>query len=216
MAPRRRDARAAGVVRRQRGEAIVRREIWRGRPQVAWGGIVVEDSPSLLALYMPEGSPLAFADDFFGSPHPWSNRDRWHGHGVLQLQRPGDMHAVWVFWYGKEREFRGWYVNLQEPFRRTSRGFDTQDLELDIVIELDGSWSFKDDEALEAWIERGRWTEAEVAAIRREGAAIAAELEATGRWWSDDWAVWEPDPTWSAPELPVDWDQEPATVERVA
>jgi hypothetical protein len=94
MAPGRRDSRAARFVRRERGEAIVRREVWRGRPKVAWGGIVVEDTPSLLALHMPEGSPLAFADDFFGAPHPWSSRDRWEGHGVLQLQRPGEMHAI--------------------------------------------------------------------------------------------------------------------------
>jgi hypothetical protein len=193
-------------VRREGGDAIVRREVWRGRPKVGWGGIVVEDSPSLLALYMPEGSPLAFADDFFGGPHPWSGRDRWHGHGVLQLQRPGETHAVWVFWYGAEREFRGWYLNLQEPFRRTPRGFDTQDLELDIVVDLDGAWSYKDDEILDEWVARGRWTEAEVAAIRREGAAIAGELDAGRQWWSDDWAEWRPDPGWQVPTLPVGWD----------
>ena len=192
-------------MRRQRGDSIVRREIWRGEPKVAWGGIVVEDSPSLLALYMPGGSPLAFADDFFGSPHPWSGRSSWEGHGVLQLQRPGDMHAVWVFWHGAEREFRGWYVNLQEPFRRTPRGFDTQDLELDIVVELDGSWHYKDDERLEQWIERGRWSAAEVSAIRCEGAAIAAELDAGRCWWSDDWAAWVPEKAWEAPALPSDW-----------
>jgi hypothetical protein len=192
-------------VRRQPGDPIVRREIWHGEPKVAWGGIVVEDSPSLLVLYMPGGSPLAFADDFFGLPHPWSGRNRWHGHGVLQLQRPADMHAVWVLWHGAEREFRGWYVNLQEPFRRTQRGFDTQDLELDIVVELDGSWRFKDDERLEQWIERGRWSAAEVATIRREGVTIAEELAAGRHWWSDDWAAWEPDPAWEVPALPLDW-----------
>jgi hypothetical protein len=190
---------------RASGEPIVRREVWRGQPKVGWGGIVVEDSPSLLALYMPGGSPLAYAADFFGAPHPWSSRDRWEGHGVVQLQRPGDMYAVWVFWHGEDREFRGWYLNLQEPFRRTRRGFDTQDLELDIVVELDGTWNYKDDEKLDAWVDRGRWTEPETAAIRREGAAIAAELEAGRRWWSDDWAAWEPDPVWGIPELPADW-----------
>jgi hypothetical protein len=172
---------------------------------VGWGGVVAHDSTSLLALYMPEGTPLAFDRDFFGEPHPWSYRDRWHGQGVLQLQRPGEMHAVWVVWHGPEREFRGWYVNLQEPFRRTGRGFDTQDLELDIVVGLDGSWEYKDDELLDGWVERGRWTQAEVAAIRREGAAVAAELDAGRRWWSDDWAAWEPDPTWRVPALPTDW-----------
>ena len=75
---------------------------------------------------------------------------------MLQLQRPGEIHAVWVFWHGPEREFRGWYVNLQEPFRRTSLGFDTQDLELDLVVALDGSWQYKDEEKLAGWIDRGR------------------------------------------------------------
>ncbi len=190
---------------RRPGDRIVRREIWRGEPKVGWAGIVVEDSPSLLVLYMPGGSPLAFADDFFGAPHPWSGRDRWEGHGVLQLQRPGEIYAIWVFWHGVAREFRGWYVNLQEPFRRTSRGFDTQDLELDIVIDLEGRWQYKDDEKLDAWIERGRWSATEVAAIRREGAAIAEALEAGRRWWSDDWATWEPEPGWKTPTLPLDW-----------
>ena len=190
---------------RQRGEPIVRREVWRGEPRVAWGGIVVEDTPELLALYMPEGSPLAFAEDFFGAPHPWSHKDRWKGHGVLQLQRPGEMHAVWVFWHGPEREFGVWYINLQEPFRRTERGFDTQDLELDIVVAVDGRWRYKDDEKLEHWVARGRWDSAEVDAIRAEGRRIAAELDAGRRWWSDEWASWQPDPSWLVPSLPADW-----------
>ena len=179
--------------------------MWRGEPKVGWAGIVVEDAPELLALYMPEGSPLAFAADFFGEPHPWSRKDRWEGHGVLQLQRPGESHAVWVLWHGPERDFGAWYVNLQEPFRRTERGFDTQDLELDIVIGRDGSWRYKDDEKLEPWIERGRWAADEIAATRREGARVAAELDAGRRWWSDDWATWQPDPAWRVPALPADW-----------
>jgi hypothetical protein len=190
---------------RRAGEPILRREVWHDEPKGAWGGIVVEDTPELLALYMPEGSPFAFADDFFGAPHPWSHKDRWEGHGVLQLQRPGEMHAVWVFWQGPERELGAWYVNLQEPFRRTARGFDTQDLELDIVVSRDGSWRYKDDEKLEMWVERGRWTADEVAAIRREGASVVAELESGRRWWSDEWADWVPDPSWPVPVLPPAW-----------
>jgi hypothetical protein len=193
-------------VRRQPGDFVVRREVWHDEPKVGWSGIVVEDTKELLALYMPEASPFGFADDFFGAPHPWSHRGRWEGNGVLQLQRPGEMHAVWVFWHGPEREFRGWYVNLQEPFRRTRLGFDTQDLELDILVGLDGSWRFKDDEKLESWIDRGRWSVDEVDAIRREGARLGAEFDAGLRWWDDEWATWTPDPRWRPPTLPADWD----------
>lgn len=195
---------------RRPGEQIVRRDVWHGRPIVGWGGIVVSDTEDLLVLYMPEGSPLRFPPgDFFGAPHPWSARDRWHGHGVLQLQRPGEMHAVWVFWDGPDRALAGWYVNLQEPFRRSSIGFDTQDLELDLVVLPGGSWRFKDDEKLEDWIARGRWTPAEVEAIRAEGRRLAARLEAGERWWSEDWAAWTPDAAWTAPPLPDDWWEAP-------
>jgi hypothetical protein len=194
-------------VRRQPGEAIVRRDVWRGRPVVGWGGLVVADDDDLLVLYMPGGGPLSAALDFFGAPHPWSGKDRWEGHGVLQLQRPGEMHAVWVFWHGPERELGAWYVNIQEPFRRSPIGFDTQDLELDLVISPDGRWRWKDDELLDAWVERGRWTKTEVREIRAEGARVVAELEAGRRWWSDEWAIWEPDPSWQVPaELPPGWD----------
>lgn len=185
----------------------MRRDVWHGRPVVAWGGIVVSDSDKLLVLYMPEGSPLGFPPwDFFGCPHPWSHKNSWTGHGVLQLQRPGEMHAVWVFWDGPERKLAAWYVNIQEPFRRSSIGFDTQDLELDIVIEPGGDWSWKDDEQLEAWIERGRWTRDEVDAIRAEGDRVATELDAGRRWWSESWASWEPDPSWTTPTLPNGWE----------
>ena len=184
----------------------MRRDVWHGKAMVGWGGTVVEDTGELLVLHMPEGSPLGFAPDFFGGPHPWSGRDRWSGHGVLQLQRPGDMHAVWVFWAGPGRELAAWYVNIQEPFRRTVIGFDTQDLELDLVVEPDGSWSFKDDEQLEPWVARGRWTREEIAAIRAEGARLGAELDAGRRWWSEEWAAWQPDPSWRPPELPEGWD----------
>jgi len=191
----------------QPGDAIVRRDVWRGEPKVGWGGIVVADTDELLVLYMPERSPFAFAPEFFGGPHPWAVNDHWQGHGVLQLQRPGEMHAVWAFWHGHERAFRTWYVNIQEPFRRTPLGFDTQDLELDVVVGADGSWRYKDDEHMESWIDCGRWTVDEVAEIRAEGARIAADLDAGRRWWGDEWATWEPDPAWRAPELPADWDR---------
>jgi predicted RNA-binding protein associated with RNAse of E/G family len=107
---------------------------------------------------------------------------------------------------GREaRELGSWYLNLQEPFRRTGLGFDTQDLELDIVVSPDGSWRVKDDDKLEGWIERGRWTRDEVEAIRAEGRRLGRELDRGRRWWSDDWAIWLPDPKWPQPSIPEGW-----------
>ncbi len=115
-----------------------------------------------------------------------------------------------MFWEGPERAFAGWYLNIQEPFRRTPIGFDTQDLELDIVVSPDGSWEFKDEEELDPWIARGRWTAEEIAAIRAEGARLGAELDAGRYWWDTAWAEWEPDPSWPAPTLPPGWADVPS------
>ena len=88
-------------------------------------------------------------------------------------------------------------MNLQEPFRRTPAGYDTQDLELDIVVALDGSWEWKDADALPERIREGRYTAEQVEATWAEGHRVAAELEAGRRWWDPSWAQWEPDPAWA-------------------
>ena len=184
----------------QPGEAVVRQEVLNdGRVWLRFPVLVVRDDPGLLATYVPEGTPFEFPEGSWPTSngrHPWHGRERWKGHGLLMLQRPGDAYAIWLFWHGPEREFRGWYVNLQEPFRRNARGYDTQDLELDIWVPLDAPWEWKDDELLDERVREGRFTAAQAAEIRAEGARIAADLDAGRRWWSDDWASWTPDHAW--------------------
>jgi hypothetical protein len=180
---------------------ILRREMLNdGRPWVELPVVVVRDEPDLLATYIAEGTPFTFPPGEFPTPdgrHPWHGRERWQGHGVLMLQRPDEAHAIWVFWHGPEREFMGWYVNLQEPFRRTDRGYDTQDLELDIWLPASGGWEWKDADVLDDRIREGRYTPEQVEATWAEGHRVVAELEAGRRWWNRFWALWEPDPAWS-------------------
>jgi Protein of unknown function (DUF402) len=188
------------------GEVVVRREVLNdGRVWLEIPVIVVQDDPSLLATYIPEGAPLRFPPGDWPTPdgqHPWQANTSWEGHGVLMLQRPGEAYAVWVFWSGPNREFDCWYVNLQEPFRRTATGYDTQDLELDIVVSADASWTLKDDEVLEQRVREGRHTSEQVAATRAEAKRVTDELDAGRKWWSDDWARWRPDPKWPTPAFP--------------
>jgi hypothetical protein len=191
----------------QPGEVIVRREVLNdGRSWLQVPVIVVRDDPDLLATYIAEGAPFRCPPGRWPTHdglHPWHGRGRWQGHGVLMLQRPGDAHAIWVFWFGPQREFRGWYVNLQEPFRRTAIGYDTQDLELDIWVPLDGPWEWKDDEVLAQRVREGRYTPEQVAETRADGRRIGRELDAGRRWWSNDWSRWQPDPAWPTPQFPV-------------
>jgi hypothetical protein len=182
------------------GEVVTRREVLNdGRCWASFPVVVVRDEPELLATYIAEGTPFTFPPGEWpiaGGRHPWGDRERWTGHGCLMLQRPGDAYAIFVFWHGPERAFNGWYVNLQEPFRRWDGGYDTQDLELDIWVPRGshnpGGWVVKDDELLDVRVQEGRFTQDQARAIRREAGRITAELDAGLRWWDDAWADWRP------------------------
>ena len=193
------------------GEWVVRREVLDSGPWLGTLVMIVEDSPDHLISYIPEGAPFGFPEGDWPTPtgtHPWSDRQNWQGHGCLMVQRPAASHAVWHFWEGPHRDFACWYINLQEPFRRTAIGYDTQDLELDIVVQPDGQWQLKDDELMDQRVEEGRWSSERVAAIRSEGARIAARLRAGERWWPERYRHWHPDPKWKVPDkLPTGWER---------
>jgi hypothetical protein len=190
----------------RRGETIVHREVWRGVPWCASPVVVVEDRPELLVTYLPEEAPFAFPPSADGRPHPWSGKRAWSGHGVLTLRRPGEAYSVWHFWEGPERRFAGWYLNLEEPFRRTSIGYDTQDLELDVWIPVDEPWRFKDEELLAERVLDGRYTDEQAAATHALGRTIGAMLDRGERWWEDVWSRFEPDSAWRAPSFPDGWE----------
>lgn len=179
------------------GEVIRSRDVWRGTPWLLVDVRVLEDAGDTLAVYLAPGTPLVSPAGSWPweGTHPWAGRS-WEGHGVVQLLSARERFSVWAFWEGAERRFAAWYVNLQEPFRRTRQGIDTLDLELDYVVRPDGSWERKDDEKLDAWVERGRWTVEEVAEIRAVGAEVERRLEAGKRWWDARWAEWAPPPGW--------------------
>jgi hypothetical protein len=103
-------------------------------------------------------------------------------------------------------------LNIQEPWRPTEIGFDGQDLELDIVVAPDATWTIKDDELLDQRVDEGRWTADEAADIRAIGARIVRDVLEPGQWWWDrKWASWEPDPSWSVPTLPDGWREVPTS-----
>jgi hypothetical protein len=191
------------------GEIVVHREVFLGVPWCACPVVVVEDAPELFVVYLPEESPFAFPPSADGRPHPWGGKRCWQGHGVLMLRRPGEAYSVWHFWDGPERSFAGWYLNLEEPFRRTATGYDTQDLELDIWIPVDGRWRFKDEEYLDQRIREGRYTEEQVSATRALGREVGAMLDRGERWWDERWASFEPDPAWRGSPFPAGWEETP-------
>jgi uncharacterized protein DUF402 len=177
------------------GDAILQRHVWRDEIFLAFSVRVVQDAPDLLVTWLAPGTPYKrpAVRDQLPFHQPLVDRP-WTPPGTLQLTRPGAAHSIWIFDHG-------WYVNLQEPLRRTSLGFDTCDQLLDLVRSREGGWRRKDEDDLAESVRRGFLSNDEAAAIRAEGErVIAADPFPTG------WEDWEPDPSWSAPGLPPGWD----------
>ena len=174
------------------GESVVVRHVWRGNTFLVWSAVAVRHDEELLALWIPTGSPCLRPAVRAELPYEQPLVERpWHEPGVLQLWPAGAAHAVWVFEHG-------WYVNLQEPFRRSPHGVDTADQLLDLVRSSDGEWRWKDEHELAAAVERGYLSDDEECAIRAEAErVIAADSFPTG------WEDWEPDPSWPVPSLPL-------------
>jgi Protein of unknown function (DUF402) len=180
------------------GDVVMKRDVARGTPHLIYPVRVVEDAGDRLTVFLASGTPLVSPEGSWpwSDRHPWAAQGRWEGHGILQILSALDPISTWVFWEGDERRLGAWYINLEEPFRRTRDGIETQDLELDFVVEPDGSWHTKDDELLDLWVEKGRWSAEQVVGIREIGARVEAELRAGHRWWDERWALWKPPPRW--------------------
>ncbi|MGH2658205.1 MAG: DUF402 domain-containing protein, partial [Actinomycetota bacterium] len=114
-------------------------------------------------------------------------------------------HAVLLMFH-PDWSVRHWYVNLQDPLRRTAMGFDTVDHVLDAIVEQDGSWRWKDEDELEESVRRGIFSPGETMAFRAEGERAVHRLRNREPPFDRDWTTWRPDPSWPIAELPPGWD----------
>ncbi len=186
---------------RRPGEHVLVRQLFRGRLWNVTPGIVARDGPELTAVWLPPGTAKAATGDLLGD---WALGDRiWkRRHGILRLTRPGDRYSLLHFWHD-DGSFQAWYVNLEQPHRRSAAGFDFEDELLDIWVEPDGKWRRRDEDEVEAAVAAGVYTGERAAEIRREGERV---LEAEP--WPSGWEDWRPDPGWQPPQqqLPPGWD----------
>jgi len=107
-------------------------------------------------------------------------------------------------WEDATDQFRGWYLNLQTPLRRSRIGFDLWDQLLDVVVRPDRTWFWKDEDQFEDAIRLDVIGSREAAAVRAQGESLIRGLDAllpTG------WEDWRPEPGWPVLELPGGWDR---------
>jgi hypothetical protein len=184
------------------------RSVYRGRMRWVMPHVVVDETPELAVLYVPPGTRGRRPQrPFIEDPSQlrtlrWNHVEHvWRERHALRLLRPGTAHGLYLFWAENEWAFQGWYVDLQAPFRRTPSSFDTRDHALDVVVEPDGTWRWKDEDHLELATRFGAFTEEEAAEIRAEGERVLQEWP-----FPTGWEDWRPDPAWPIPALPGGWD----------
>lgn len=196
------------VLRWNPGETAVLRYITRqGKPGMAWPCTVVQDEPEILALFIPKGTSYLNWHNIDGRrelhPSAW-RRD------TLRLMFPDSPYSVWLFWdEGPGHAFRNYYVNFEEPYRRTSIGVDTNDHTLDLVIDPAFECRWKDDDELERRTEQGVYSREFAAFLREQASEIACCSFDSRSPFCDGWDGWTAPPDWRLPELPANWADEP-------
>lgn len=196
-----------------KGDHVVFRGVRRGKLWFAIVATVVQDSPDLIVLYWPIGTPKRnfggrpTVNDLISTEPIELVAGVWEKTDVLMLIKPGTSHATYVMWDPGQTRFRCWYVNLQDPLRRTTIGFDSMDHILDIVIRPDRSeWRWKDEDELEDAVSVGLYTPKEAHSIRAEGERVIQQMQANQPPFCDGWENWSPPDEWEIPEFPTDWD----------
>jgi uncharacterized protein len=197
------------------GQSVLFREPWQGRTWRAFSVIVVQDNPEVTALYAPLGIHIKhhlMPDGTRVKPRQKLNLE-WvladlvtDKYTSLRLSIPGAAYSVLLFW-GLDGTLRLWYINLEDPLRRTRRGFEMNDNFLDVIVEPDLSgWHWKDEDEFAEAIELGIIGREKAESIRAEGEGAANWIQ-SGTSPFNGWEHWRPDPSWKAPVLPEGWDK---------
>jgi hypothetical protein len=118
---------------------------------------VVRDEEELIAVYLQPGTVFKMSTrmtrptemQYILRSDERYHEAEWRDMDALILYRPGDAYSVWRFQRADDQRLKMWYVNLEEPWTRTSIGFDSRDHGLDVVVAPDlSSWSWKDEDEM--------------------------------------------------------------------
>lgn len=191
-----------------------------GRIEMCWPCRVVADDGRLLALYIAAGSrykagPKRSAAEKLSMKRVTLPPDEylWRK-DTLRLMFPGRQHSVWLSWVddGASRRFSQYFVNLEEPYRRTAVGFDTQDHTLDLEVAPDLAWNWRDTGELQEHVKHGFYTASLAGEIWNEGRRAIDEIVRGIHPCLDAWRDWQPDPQWEIPQVPAQWSSVPVAL----
>jgi protein associated with RNAse G/E len=207
---------------RKAGESCVLRGIVNNQVWLAQSVIVVQDEPDETVLLLLPGAECAFPEGYWR----WKrNKDRsqgtrwqeanseeillrefaWQRNRILIFLEREKYYSCSLFWDHGADLFTCYYINFQLPYRRSHCGFDTLDLDLDIVIDSQYNWKWKDEEDYRDGIREGGIRDEWVKGIEQSLADVFDRIHNRSYPLDGTWLPWRPDPTWVPPELPERW-----------
>ena len=201
------------------GDVIVWRGVFRNQVWHAQPVIVVKDTPEELCVTLLPGTecvaPEGYLDGKDSAKRRWSFKDKdwklenyaWRTNRLLILLEPNTYYSTMFFWRADSNDFLLYYINFQLPFQRSHCGIDTLDLDLDLIINPDFSFRWKDEDdyqkAIDHEVIMPEWTQA-IEIAKKE---IFYKLEKRQYPYDGSWLNWMPDPDWLPPKLPKNWDK---------
>jgi hypothetical protein len=203
-----------------KGDNVLLRGIYDNHPVYVQSLRVVKDTPEETALLIWPGAECVAPSGYIHFGHAawdrWAEtlsntlhleKYFWHTNRFLILLEPEKFHSTIYIWNATSDQFICYYINFQLPFRRTPLGFDTFDLDLDIVIEPSYEWHWKDVEEYRQGIATGGIRSDWIREIEHAQSEVFDRIERHAYPLDAFWLNWRPDPTWSAPILPRNWEE---------
>jgi len=182
---------------------------------------VLKDTPAETALLIWPGAECVAPIAYIHQGHTWNQvrwqetlnhtlkleKYFWHTSRFLILLEPQKYFSTIYIWDGTFSQFICYYINFQLPFRRTPLGFDTLDLDLDLVISPSFEWEWKDEAEYKDGIRVGGIQTQWVREVERAKVEVFERIEKRIYPLDASWLNFQPDPTWTLPYLPKNWDE---------
>jgi protein associated with RNAse G/E len=208
---------------RKSGETVALRGVYQDRVTYVQSARVIKDTENEIILLVQPGAECAAPAGYIRHRQTDITKwDRWretlenslnletyiwHTNRFLIFLEPEKYFSTIYIWEDASDRFDCYYINFQLPISRSHCGFDTFDLELDIIINPDLTWEWKDEEAYQQGIRSGGIIDAWVKQIEHAQKEVFSRIEHGLYPIDQSWLGWRPDISWEKTKLPVNWDK---------
>lgn len=201
------------------GDTVVWRGIYRDRVWHATPTTVVRDITDELVLVLTPGTSCMAEENYAknrkNGKRRWDFKLEdwrlehfiWHTNRLLFILEPEKFYSPILFWNHETNRFLCYYINFQLPFQRRPSAINTLDLDLDLIINPDLSYEWKDVDDYEKGIETGVILPEWVDQVESAKIEVLDTLKKRQYPFDGSWLGWTPEPNSLPPELPESWDQ---------